>query len=981
MDIQRGLQKFREDYKENKGIFEDFGNSVEDILKKLLNKHSFQYQIVSSRVKTLQSIEKKIGSGGLSASIENLINMDDVIGCRVIFYLESDIERFINLIYEEFSVEKNNLRYSVDDYNALHLVIKLNPEKLEVTEYKKFINLKCEIQLTTVLYHAWSEMAHNIIYKIPEELSEFDERSFDILKNEFGEVMKEYIKPANYSFESINERFENLKQGKKIFDLDFLQSIITARSRNEIYEKMNIFYKFLIEFGDKTPNRFNLIKFLPNVIKISKNLNVDYINTPLGGMYSFEHHHIVKVCLDILSLIGYSDIEATLVILMELAEDEERKIREQSIEILEKLSKFNLKVIEQIGYFPQLRVIEKIEELPMETKMKLWNFFEKAFLNLVNLEFNDYSLVEYNQVSVKSGVIGFNSQLVNVRKKVIKNSIEIYIRSDKPEVKLGVLNVLMELTKLPRRGNFSIDIEDMVLSDIHEIVEWVFEQHENFNLIENKVLVENLSRIIKESPKLQNIKKVEDLELMIKNNPNNEIFKVLVGYDYSYGDGIGWSELRERRRNEIEKFIEDISSDNWESWEKRIISIISCYSLMEYGEFLEFREFLFKLGQAKTNFAKELISKSEEKLEGFLSNLVAGVMSSTTDGGFGEQKILEWLNEKKYVQECAGVYALVKTINIDMLKLIFESAKENKNIDALSDLIRIIVYNKELYEQTSTFLVQIIRELSNQKQFFWTHYMWFDKDSILSFLKESDFDIILSCLEKCNSIGVHEENLLKPLCNDYPEKVINFFENRINIKIEKQKQEKNRLIDTYDAIPHNFYDLHRFLKEKSGEILPLIMEWFNKPEWLFQWEAPALIKIIFPEFDKTLQDYLSELIINGNEEDAKRIIQIIKEYNGSPNTYEICKQLIKKHCEDKELMKGLMSVLAQTGVVMGEYGFVEAYNVIKKEIKKWQKQKPKSQEITKFVGSFVRYINAIITQERKRADKNKEMMVRRFSGK
>ncbi|QWI10078.1 RelA/SpoT domain-containing protein [Bacillus mycoides] len=979
MDIQQGLQKFREDYKENKGIFEDFSNSVADILKTLLNKHSFQYQIVSNRVKTLQSIEKKIVNGGLSAGIENLIKMDDVIGCRVIFYLESDMDRFISLIYEEFSVEKNNLRYSVDEYNALHLVIKLNSEKLEVTEYQKFIDLKCEVQLTTVLYHAWSEMAHNIIYKIPEELSEFDERSFKVLKNEFGEVMKGYIKPANYSFESINERFENLKQGKKIFDLEFLQSIITAYSRNEIYEKMKLLYKFLIEFGDKTPNGFNLIEFLPTVIKKSKSLNADNINTTLGGMYSFEHHHIVKVCLDILSLISYSDIEATLVILMELAEDEERKVRDQSIEILKKLSTYNLKVIEQIGYFPQLRVIERIEELPMEAKMKLWDFFEQAFLNLVNLEFNDHSLVEYNQVSIKSGVIGFNSQLVNVRKKVIKNSIEIYKSSDKPEVKLGVLNVLMELTKLPRRRNFSNDIEDMVLSDIHEVVEWAFERHENFNLIENKVLVANVSRIIKESPKLQNIKKVEDLESMVKNNPNNEIFKALVGYDSSYGDGIGWSELKERRRDEIEKFIEDISSDNWGSWQERIISIISCYSLMEFGEFLNFREFLFKLGQAKTNFAKELISKSEEKLEGFLSDLVAGVMSSTTDDGFGEEKILEWLNEKKYVQECAGVYILVENINVDMLKLIFESAKESNKIDALSDLIRIIVYNKGLYEQTSTLLIQIISELSNQKQFFWTHYMWFDKDSILHFLKERDFDIILSCLEKCNSIGVHEENLLKPLCNDYPEKVISFFEDRINTKIEKQKQEKNRLIDTYDAIPYNFYDLNKFLKGKSEEILPLIMEWFNKPEWLFQWEASALIKRIFPEFDKALQEYLSELIINGDEEDAKRIIRIIKEYNGSSKTYELCKKLIKKHCDNQELMKELMSVLTQTGVVMGEYGFVEAYTGIKKEIRKWQK--PKNKEIRKFVKEFIRYIDAIITRETKRADRNKEMMVRKFQGK
>ena len=245
MVIDKRVKEFKEAYEARKGIFQDFGNSISNIIKILLIKNSFQYQVVSSRVKTFDSIENKIINGSIPQNVINLNEIDDVIGCRVIFYLESDIQKFTNLLYDEFNVEKDNLRYSEDGYNALHLIVKSKPEKSVRMGNEQFIDLKCEIQLTTVLFHAWSEMAHNIIYKIPKELTAFDEHSVTALKNKFGEVMKNHLKPSSYTFEFINERFENLKRGKKVFDLEFLQSILITNSRNEIYENMKLLYQFI----------------------------------------------------------------------------------------------------------------------------------------------------------------------------------------------------------------------------------------------------------------------------------------------------------------------------------------------------------------------------------------------------------------------------------------------------------------------------------------------------------------------------------------------------------------------------------------------------------------------------------------------------------------------------------------------------------------------------------------------------------------
>ncbi|MFE4120082.1 hypothetical protein [Priestia sp. YIM B13486] len=971
MKMKEKIKEFNEDYKVGKDTFEDYCNTVAYIVTSLLKKYSFQYQIVSNRVKTFESIENKVVSGSLPDNITKLDEIDDIVGCRVIFYLESDIQKFESLIYNEFAVEKSNLRYSEDGYNALHLIVKLNPERLELMEYEKFSDLKCEIQLTTVLFHSWSQMSHNIIYKLPKELTEFDERSVNALKKEFGEVMKNHIKPASFRFEFINERFENLKRGKQIFDLDFLQSILFSNSRNEVYQKMKLVHQFLIEFGDKTPENFNLIEFISNVIEKSKHLETTDIKTGLGSVFGFEHHHVVEISLDILNEVRYFHVEETFKILMDLSQDEEQKIQNKSLEILNNLSKYNSRVIEKVGYYPQLAILNNIKGLSIENKVRLWKFLERLFSNLLNLEFYDYSLTDYNQIGVRFGAIGVNEHLKELRKNVIDILQEIYINSSEDEVKVDVIKVLFHVTSLPRRVNFDKEIEELVLGNIDDVVKWFLQNFVLFNLQEIKALDENIYRLTEKTTNLANLK------LLIDFNPEYDIFKTLVGYDISYGREIGWREAEEIRRNKQNKYLRDISLESYDTWEKRILSIAQCYSPTKDGEFTNFKNFLFDLGKIQPDTATKLLFRNEIRLEKFLSNIVAGILTSKDRDEAVNQLILAWITNGKYLEQCANIYTLTENVNVKMLKDIYGCIVKSNNILAFYNLLRAVLTNKEYYQQLSNLFIKIIQELSKRGEFYWTHHIRFSEKSILDFLTDTDVDLMLSCLEQVTKIDFHEEELLTSLCKNSPDKIISFFERRVNIKIEKQKKSENQLIDNYDGVPDNFSDLGEFLRDKPDTILPLIIKWFNKEEWLFQLEASQLIKNIYPDFDDLLQQYLNKLIVNGNIEDANKVIQIIKEYEGSFKIHGVCKTIIKKHGGNGKLMQEIMSAVTRTGIVSGERGFIEAYERIKKEIRKWEKTN--NQEIKKFAREFIRYIQPIITREVRRADRRTEMMKRRFN--
>jgi len=123
MDV---IKKFIDEYKTKQSIYEDFAKNVGSFLEILLENNEFRYQAVFSRGKELSSLQKKITENEKLQKLKTVTEVDDLAGCRVIFYLDNDIERFRNHIYKEFNIVRDNLKYSEDKYNARHMIVKLN---------------------------------------------------------------------------------------------------------------------------------------------------------------------------------------------------------------------------------------------------------------------------------------------------------------------------------------------------------------------------------------------------------------------------------------------------------------------------------------------------------------------------------------------------------------------------------------------------------------------------------------------------------------------------------------------------------------------------------------------------------------------------------------------------------------------------------------------------------------------------------------
>lgn len=216
--------------------------------------------------------------------------------------------------------------------------------------------------------------------------------------------------------------------------------------------------------------------------------------------------------------------------------------------------------------------------------------------------------------------------------------------------------------------------------------------------------------------------------------------------------------------------------------------------------------------------------------------------------------------------------------------------------------------------------------------------------------------------------------MLIPIAKSTPEKVIEFFESRLAI----QETEKE-INPKYEAIPFHLDELGRVLKNEFKICIPLIFEWFKKDHWLFENEASDLIHKLFPTFNETIEAFFLRILENKNTEEAKIILKVLSRYDGSSSIYNFSQKFVIAFQDKPELLQELMHVLSNTGVVTGEYGFVESLTQTKKEIRKWNRSK--NEAIRKFVEDFISYLNANIIAEKKRADTQIQMMQQEFENK
>lgn len=171
-----------EEYNHKKFTYLDLKSKLEILIHSLIKSNSINIHQLNFRLKEVDSLEKKIERKG--GKYSGLMDITDVLGCRIVTYFDDDVDKIAEIINREFlvdwhnSIDKRKLDFDKFGYLSLHYVVALKKDRLRLTEYKDFKNLKFEVQIRTILQHSWAEIEHDIGYKGEFSIPDNAKRSF-----------------------------------------------------------------------------------------------------------------------------------------------------------------------------------------------------------------------------------------------------------------------------------------------------------------------------------------------------------------------------------------------------------------------------------------------------------------------------------------------------------------------------------------------------------------------------------------------------------------------------------------------------------------------------------------------------------------------------------------------------------------------------------------------------------------------------------
>ncbi len=271
--VDNQAQKILAEYDSQFSRSEGYCAALKLLVEQLLAASGHRVHNVTARVKEREHVEAKVQR--ITKSYSSLSDITDVIGVRITTYFEDEVDAIGNLIEQEFKIDAANSidkRASLDPdrfgYLSLHYVCSLSRQRQKLLENRSFIGMRCEIQIRSILQHAWAEIEHDLGYKTGAAVPAPIRRRFsrlagllEIADLEFTKLRTDLAAYAESVKETINDEASDLQVDqislKEFIETDPLvqkiDSAIVKRVKGTLIRDLHLPYdaitRFLIGVG------------------------------------------------------------------------------------------------------------------------------------------------------------------------------------------------------------------------------------------------------------------------------------------------------------------------------------------------------------------------------------------------------------------------------------------------------------------------------------------------------------------------------------------------------------------------------------------------------------------------------------------------------------------------------------------------------------------------------------------------------------
>ena len=987
-------------------IYAAFAGTVGAILQAAIRHHSdeLRLQQLQHRAKAPDSLLKKLQARGAEATSFLEDEIKDLGGCRLIFYSNADVARFLSsgIVSDNFDVDwdRTKIHHPIPGqtepdnlFISNNYVVKLQADRAELAEYRRFEGLYCEVQVQTILNHAWSEMTHDVIYKAPK-LTGFGNRQLAAIQQRLRDVMKTHLLPSGYEFQKALTDYERLLSGKELLDRGALKAAIECSDNNERRDVLERFRDYVLPHYDDLESVFADIRDqLVAVVIAARATRQKPIETPFGRFSGTTVDQIVDVVADIFSFVRYVDVEGTFNAICNLfpgaLTDQERK---HLLGVIEKLARHDLDVWKQAGPVIQMILVQRIRRMDGTTRKAVRPIIVATLDEALKSELRGSSST-YNTVTLKHGPALGSDALMRMRAEAIQLLAELYETTESETEKRKTKQAMFKATRFPSFGSASNELAVCILENSVTIVDFFTarvstESYEILQIVEQSLLwlYRHGGGLAAGGTSDQAVdaarKKLGESILRFRDvaNANRRfvIYKTLVGFQSVFPPE--WNnakfeyEQKEKYRGQrIAELVAEVGEANADEW----LSIIERCAETRSDDMAtspSFGVFLQRLSATRPTIVLGYLDRLSERLTAFLGVMLSGLAEGDCCQDQLEAKVSEWISEEKHLPELAHYMQFAKRFDPKLLTTVLDLGLKRKDDDVVIQVTSTLGkrYADAPDGLVESVLLPAIRYFTEKRDARWVNLLWFlpDDRTPLLHLSREQIDMVLKNLVHLPEIESHGERVLSWLAKTQPEKVFDFFGRRL--AYEEARESNGR----YEAVPHSFHGLEKRFAAIVEHALETVRRKFVRGDGMFQFGGGRLLATTFPDLSGRFKDKLLGYLRSVDREDIEFVIQTLSAYPGEISLNEACREVVRALPPDDDLLGHIDTLLDARGGVWGEFGLVEAYKQKKQEMSDWLADP--DVHVVAFAEKHIRMLDRQMAAEQRRSEESLEMRKRMY---
>lgn len=933
-------------------------DTVARILEVVLdNVPDIRVQQIQSRAKSVNSLGTKLDDRNVVEGNDIEASVKDLAGCRIICYTNADVARLVSsrIIGDNFEVDWDRTKFhyppseptSTSLFISYNYVLKLKEQRVALPEYSEHRDMWCEVQVQTTLDHAWSEMAHDTIYKrLP---GGFGSNLMKDVEARMARIMEKHLRPAGFDFQKVANDVEQLRRGRKLYEADPIRVLNECQNNNELYDALREYKEHVLPYMDDVGNATPIIRdCMVSVAIAARSASVVSIQY---GFEGYTREDILESALDVIDQLRFTHegaIEATFDALLKLWSNAEMPIEtDRIVESARRLAKNDLSAWQQVGPAVQQQVVEQVRCLSADQIEANRSLVIAVLDEVLKFEVGGTTR-SFDRVTIHRGAAQASAALREIRETALDILRVLFRSSEEDEVRRTIKRAFNDAMRPPSAPRVDADLMEILLRDAIGIVSFYRDiaGQLSFELLQS--LEHDIFWLYRHrgTPRAESQEKPSIVELhdelargiiafrdQVNADRRFEIYKTLVGFESVFPPmWDGETDIKQKddyRKTRISQLVGDITAENAAEWFD-IITRCARTKSTDGATFPSFMGFLEELAREKPDLTLKLIANKDSDLARFLPFLLKGF---AIGGRIGDVSKLtdRWFEEKKHLPQIAIYCSIAPSFNADLLERVINIAMAEGDSEAVFLAMEATArQDPPPDESLERIFLPALRYLASKRDSRWVRVLWLidRKSAIISLLTDAIVKELLTSLVTEAKVTHDLEWALAAIARKWPLKVIDYFIDRLRLA------NSNGAPREYDPVPFALSELNEPMARFATDMVQKLRDWYQEDGTLFQYRGAQFATAVFPDF-APLETAFRSIVAEGERTGIEFVIGVLRAFDGQETLQSLCREIVAALNPGDELLNEIAVVLDSTGVVSGQFGFVEAYQRKKVNLEEW----------------------------------------------